>query len=77
MSKFTRKLLSLALFFVILDIIFDHTFTSHHARNGLRMSSTKVTKDKLVSCYDKPATNKDKPGRFTDKPGSVTNRPLS
>ena len=27
-------------FFVILDKIFDHIFTSHHVGNGLQMSST-------------------------------------
>ena len=63
--------------FVILDIIFDHIFTSHHAGNGLQMNSTYVTKDKPGSCYNRPASDNDKPGRVTDKPGSVTDRPLS
>ena len=41
------------------------------------MNSTKVTKDKPASCYNRPESDKDKPGRVTDKPGSVTDRPFS
>ena len=43
-------------------LVFDHIFTSHHAGNGLQMSSTKVTKDKPASCYDRPASDNDKSG---------------
>ena len=35
--------------------------TSHHAGNGMQMSSTLVTKYKPASCYDRPGSDNDKP----------------
>ena len=40
MWNFTENYDHLHCFFVIRDIMFDHIFASHHAGNGLQMSST-------------------------------------